>query len=953
MNNSHRGSLSTYGNPESRLWKPINLGNQQLSHRLVLAPLTRCRAIDGIPNELHVEYYRQRASPGGLLITEATFISSRAGGYSFAPGIYSKDQIESWKKVTDAVHAKGGIIYCQLWALGRANSSKDIPVVSASDIPLKKGQTPRPLTIEEIHQYVKDYQQAALNAVDAGFDGVEIHGAHGYLLDQFIDIACNNRTDVYGGPIENRARFLLETMEAVASVVGPEKMAVRISPFSVFQEMTRDSMFQNFGFICKEIARRFSSLAYISVTDPRLDTEVGGVPEMNKYTSDYFRAIFRGVDPDSVGSATIFEEPNIHHPTLFLAAGGYAAADAEPCSDRTGDLIGFGRFFIANPDLPHRLKAGLELNPYDRSTFYTQDHVGYTDYPFATEITQNFIPPTKEMQLLQRVEQLGQENSELKLRCKEIQDKLPDVSILKETVNSHRGSEEYGLNPDSRVWKPVKCGRYQLLHRIAMAPLTRMRAIEGVPQDIVVDYYKQRATTGGLLVSEATFIAREAGGYPNAPIIETKEQVEGWKKVTAAVHEKGGIIYCQLWAIGRANYGDMPDVKVVSSGTIPSKGGIIPEQMTVEDIQRYLKHYKNAALNAIEAGFDGVEVHGAHGYLLEQFLRPDINATRSDEYSGSLENRGRFMLEAVQTVVDAVGEDRSAIRISPFTGEEDIDPYENWGYVVEQLRQRFPKLSYLSMTDPRLDPEGTKKFSSDYFRAILRGHKGPISKLSDDEHKVHFEDPNEEYPTLFLSAGGYTASDAEPCGDRTGDLIGYGRIYISNPDLVHRLKNGLAMNAYDRSSFYSRNEIGLTDYPFVDKDTLKFVPLAKRPINEVLKELQDSHDNYMNEMVKAKVDARKLREKAEDEAKTLENAQAKFEKAIHTSEATDLEKSAMETELKKVQHDLEQLKIEYNLLKESATEKEPKPKNPMETTVIDQDQPEQKEEKQPGGCICQ
>jgi 2,4-dienoyl-CoA reductase-like NADH-dependent reductase (Old Yellow Enzyme family) len=268
------------------------------------------------------------------------------------------------------------------------------------------------------------------------------------------------------------------------------------------------------------------------------------------------------------------------------------------------------------------------------------------------------------------------------------------------------------LDSDSRVWKPIRLGNQILEHRIAMAPLTRMRAIGGVPNDSTVEYYKQRSTKGGLIVSEATFISREAGGYPNAPGIYTQEQVEAWRKVTDAVHEKGGVIYCQLWAIGRANNGEIDDVKIVSSGTIVGSNGKVPEQMSINDIHRYLESYKNAALNAIEAGFDGVEVHGAHGYLLEQFLRPAINATRNDEYSGSLENCSRFMLEALETVCKAVGQERSAIRISPFLNDEKLDPFEYWGYVVEQIRERFPHLAYLSCTDPRLNDSGEKSFSS-------------------------------------------------------------------------------------------------------------------------------------------------------------------------------------------------------------------------------------------------
>jgi NADPH2 dehydrogenase len=373
-----------------------------------------------------------------------------------------------------------------------------------------------------------------------------------------------------------------------------------------------------------------------------------------------------------------------------------------------------------------------------------------------------------------------------------------------------------------------------------MAPLTRMRSPGGVPREMMVEYYSQRATKGGLIVSEATFIAREAGGYQNAPGIYNQEQITAWRKITDAVHAKGGIIFCQLWAIGHQNAGKMPDVKIVSSGTVRVNDGPVPEQMSIDDIKRYLKHYEHAAKCALEAGFDGCEIHGAHGYLLEQFLNPKINSTRNDIYSGSIENRARFMLEALKVVSDTIGQDRTAIRLSPFSplGKTfEIDPFENWGFVCEQIVKQCPKMAYISITDPRINEE--KNYSSDYFRAIFRNYKGAVSKTRDGECKVNFPEPNSEYPTPFFCAGGYTASDAEPCSDRTGDIIAYGRLFISNPDLVYRLKNGLELNPYDRFTFYTIDETGYTDYPFANESTKKFIPVIKRDPNEVIKKTFD------------------------------------------------------------------------------------------------------------------
>jgi len=421
--NSHRGSNATFGNPESRLWKPLKLGRNQLSHRVVLAPLTRMRASNNTPNDLHVEYYKQRATEGGLLITEATFISLASSGYPNAPGIWNDKQVKAWKKVTDAVHEKGGIIYCQLWAIGRANEGamENVKVVSASNLAYDGGKVPEALTIEEIEQYIKDYKQAALNAIDAGFDGVEVHGAHGYLLDQFVQQSSNIREDIYGGSIENRTRFLFEAMDVVSETVGQDRTAVRFSPFTPYAGMGKENPFETWGYISHQIRAKYPKLSYVSFTDPRMDAEMGGTADMNKNTSDHFRAIFRGIDPATLTPGATFEDPNEEYTTVFLSAGGYAISDAEPGSDRTGDLVGFGRFFIANPDLVYRLKNGLEFNAYDRSTFYSPDTEGYTTYPFANAETKKFLPPTKDQLLQEQLDKLSSsfkklqaENAELK-----------------------------------------------------------------------------------------------------------------------------------------------------------------------------------------------------------------------------------------------------------------------------------------------------------------------------------------------------------------------------------------------------------------------------------------------------------------------------------------------------------------------------------------------------------
>jgi NADPH2 dehydrogenase len=358
---------------KSALFAPMKLGKHELKHRVVLSPLTRFRADENAaPTELQKEYYGQRATPGGLLITEATFITRYAGAYPRAPGIYTKDQIAGWKKVTDQVHAKGGVIFLQLWHIGRAAmaidndgrqpvSSSDIAITGVNLLGLPQ-EKPRALTIPEIKDLVHDYRQAALNAIEAGFDGVEIHSANGYLLDQFINTSCNNRTDIYGGSIENRCRFPLEVVDAVVDAIGAERTGIRFSPWSGFQDMEDATPYETWGYLARTLQQNHSDLAFLDFIEPRADFTVDEYT--NKQDSlDPFRKEWKGP---------------------FISAGGYtyntdAALDT---ADKTGNLIGFGRLYISNPDLVERLRNGWPLNKYDRNTFYSNGAEGYTDYPF-------------------------------------------------------------------------------------------------------------------------------------------------------------------------------------------------------------------------------------------------------------------------------------------------------------------------------------------------------------------------------------------------------------------------------------------------------------------------------------------------------------------------------------------------------------------------------------------
>ncbi|PBK63991.1 FMN-linked oxidoreductase [Armillaria solidipes] len=349
----------------------------------MLAPMTRLRAsMTHIPIVGTVkEYYEQRAhTPGTLLITEATLIAEKAGGFDHVPGIWNQDQIDAWKEVTNSVHAKGSFIFCQLWALGRAANpkvlvSKDLPYVSASDIKLSTATvSPRPLTVEDIQEYVQLYAQAARNAIIAGFDGVEVHGANGYLLDQFTRDVSNNRTDTYGGSLENRARFPLEVVDAVVEAVGPERVGYRISPWNTvspdkrLSDMKMDDPKPTFTYLASQLKIRQPRLAYLHVVEPRV------VGMYDRKDADI------GIDEENDSIRSVWA------PKPFISARGYNRLSAIDAAERRGDLIAFGRHFIANPDLVYRLENDIPLNTYDRKTFYLPGApTGYTDYPFAEE----------------------------------------------------------------------------------------------------------------------------------------------------------------------------------------------------------------------------------------------------------------------------------------------------------------------------------------------------------------------------------------------------------------------------------------------------------------------------------------------------------------------------------------------------------------------------------------
>jgi N-ethylmaleimide reductase len=365
------------------LFSPLTIGRYRLAHRLVMAPLTRMRAEQSsfAPRRLNAEYYAQRATPGGLIVAEASPVMATGRGNPRTPGIYSESQIEGWREVVDAVHAKGGLIFLQLWHVGRVSHSSLQPggvlPVAPSAVPIvdltamtAQGtapyETPRALEIDEVSDVVESFRQGAKNALQAGFDGVEIHGANGYLIEQFLQSHTNLRTDRYGGSIENRARFLMEITKAVIEVWGADRVGVRLSPYGVANGSGEAEPMPLYSHVVKSLDPL--GLAYLHFIEPRASG--AGRAEVNHQNVPQAMVLFR---PRWRG--------------VLMTAGNFTGESANAAiADGHADAIAFGRIFISNSDLPRRLKLGLPLTPYNRATFYGGEAAGYTDYPVHDEL---------------------------------------------------------------------------------------------------------------------------------------------------------------------------------------------------------------------------------------------------------------------------------------------------------------------------------------------------------------------------------------------------------------------------------------------------------------------------------------------------------------------------------------------------------------------------------------
>jgi N-ethylmaleimide reductase len=367
-----RNIMTRNTNEKISLLSPVRLGAYELPNRMVMSPLTRSRADARLaPTEMNVTYYRQRAS-AGLIVTEATHVTPQGIGYPSTPGIGMPEQVEGWRRVTKAVHEAGGKIFLQLWHVGRIShplmqENGQLPVAPSAIAPegelftsqgMKKFVAPRALETAEIAGIVEYFRTGAQNALAAGFDGVEIHGANGYLIDQFLEDSTNKRTDEYGGSVANRARLLLEVVEAATKVWGKNKVGVRLSPGGTFNSMHDSNPSATFGYVAEQLGKL--GIAYLHIIEPA-DKKAYQVDGEIISATKHLKSLFKG--------------------TVITAQGYDFELGNAVISRGDADLVAFGKLFIANPDLPMRFRLGAPLNKPDPSTFYGGGERGYTDYP--------------------------------------------------------------------------------------------------------------------------------------------------------------------------------------------------------------------------------------------------------------------------------------------------------------------------------------------------------------------------------------------------------------------------------------------------------------------------------------------------------------------------------------------------------------------------------------------
>ncbi|CAA3019217.1 12-oxophytodienoate reductase 11 [Olea europaea subsp. europaea] len=711
------------------LLTPYKMGRFNLSHRIVLPPLTRNRANNNIPQPHAMEYYSQRATSGGLIISEANGACDISLRCPNMPGIWTKEQVEAWKPVVNAVHNKGGIFFCQIWHPGRVSeytTQKWLFIGREPKDQTYRGTTPEQMKLDDIPQIINDYRAAARNAIDAGFDGVEILGANGYLIDKLMKDEVNDRTDQYGGSLENRCRLALEVVEAVAEEIGADRTAIKLSPYDDYKGTTGDSTPEALGLYMANALTNLGIL-YLHVTEPR----------MIKVGDDY------------VTPRTLLPIKKAFNGT-FIASGGYNKYDGDKAVEESyADLVSFGRLFLANPDLPKRFEINAPLNKHDRSTFYIQDPVvGYTDYPFlhiAKEHPKFNFPLVQISSSLDLYNSRYDKNNECYFTGKAVSGR----KILQTT----HGSTLLEDGKKEREKQPT----YILVHqrRIVFAPLTRSRYYNNVPQPyaaLTFFFYNNQITQEK---RSSDFDKHKLEKVPpNAPGIWTKEHVEAWKPIVDAVHEKGGIFFLQIWYVGRVSNTGYFSAKWLRSNIMYKQG----KRLWTDEIPSIVNDFR---------GFDRVEIHRAYDYLIDQFLKDQVN-DRTNEYDGTLENRCLFALEMVESVSNEIGVNRIVIRLSPYT-------------------------TLMELEDSNSD-------------ALALYMANALNKFNLSRK-------------LFIAAEGYNRSMGNKAiAENHADLIAYGRWFLAYPDLPRRCELDTPLNKYDRSTFYTPHPVvGYTDYPFLEE----------------------------------------------------------------------------------------------------------------------------------------
>ncbi|KAG5484903.1 hypothetical protein LSCM4_07676 [Leishmania orientalis] len=760
--------------------QPLVIGRLSMANRFVMAPLTRCRAGDNhVPTAAMVKHYADRASMG-LIITEATQIQEGYSTFVHEGGIYGKEQVDGWKRVTDAVHDKGGLIFCQIHNGGRAtvasNVAEGMRIVAPSAVAItghecaaafacdgKKQPYPVPhaMTAEEIAHYVKLYATAARNAMAAGFDGVEVHGANGYLIDEFLKSGSNHRTDEYGGSVENRCRFLFQVMDAVIEAVGRERVGLRISPLNSFNNQSDENPEALTRYICSQLNSR--RIAFLDVMRGDFYSSVRGADK-------WAREEYEGV--------------------LFTGMGFEVDEAVKTVESGAADAVVFGTKAIANPDLVARAIAGAELNKPEPATFYTTGEAGYNTYPFMTHLA------------ILRVRTGSHPHSYTPAQL------ARPSSRLKCAIMSSRESRPVYTH----LFRPCRVGQPTMKNRMVMSPLTRCRADDNhVPTAIMAEYYGSRASMG-MLITESIMVQRDYSGFAYEPGLYSSEQVEAWRIITEAVHARGGLIAAQIYHPGRAT----TPANLTSAGLVPigpSAVGIPPKAehcisqwsrdgkaqaypqrihaMTAAEIGAVVELFTCAAVNAMAAGFDAVEIHAGGGYLLDSFLRDAANQ-RTDAYGGSVENRSRFLLQVVDAVAAVIQPDRVGVRLSPldtFNGQKDSQPEALTTYVCKELDAR--RIAFVDVV--RGDPKTGMPGNAEVW--VRRSFGGAV-----------------------LASQGYSSLGMaeQAIADGIVDAVLFGVQAISNPDLVWRVLTGAPLNRADASTFFTRGSKGYIDYPICE-----------------------------------------------------------------------------------------------------------------------------------------